>query len=131
MLLTVEIEVVDAELGERQVEVFLDELGVVGVVPELGGDEELLAFDDGGDDLLERRADFILVLVDEGGVDVPVSVTDSVLDLTYRCEIRNQDSQRISYQDTRYGYVRRSRLRWAWRARYRGRSERRVRRWRA
>lgn len=99
------------------------------VVPELGGDEEFVAFYDGGDDLLERRADFILVLVDEGGVDVPVSVTDSVLDLTYRREIRNQDLRRISYQDT--GYVRRSRLPWAWRARCRGRSERRVHRWRA
>lgn len=104
MRLTVEIEVVDAELGESQVEVFLDELGVVRVVPELGGDEELLALYDGGDDLLERRADFILVLVDEGSVDVPVSVTDGVLDLTYRCEIRIRDGSVIRTRDT-YGVL--------------------------
>lgn len=98
--LTVEIEVVDAELGESQVEVFLDELGVVRVVPELGGDEEFLALYDGGDDFLERRADFILVLVDESGVDVSVSVTDSVLDLTYQREIRIRDGSVIRTRDT-------------------------------
>lgn len=70
------------------------------VVPELGGDEELLALYDGGDDLLERRTDLILVLVDEGGVDVPVSVTDGVLDLTYQCEIRICDGSVIRTRDT-------------------------------
>jgi hypothetical protein len=52
------------------------------VVPELGGDEELLALDDGGDDLFERGADLVLVLVDERAVYVAVPVANSVLDLS-------------------------------------------------
>lgn len=43
----VEVEVVGIELLESVVEVGLDELGAVGVAPELGDEEELLAVDGG------------------------------------------------------------------------------------
>lgn len=76
----VEVEVVEAELGERVVEGSLDEGGLVGIVPELGCDEELVALDDGGDDLLERGADLVLVLVDLGQVQVTVASLDGNLD---------------------------------------------------
>ena len=55
--LTVEVDVVEAELLERLVELDLDELGLVRGVPELGRDEELLALHYRGDHLLQRAAD--------------------------------------------------------------------------
>ena len=57
MALTVEVDVVELELLERLVELLLDELRLVRRVPELGGDEDLLALRYGGDDLLQRRTD--------------------------------------------------------------------------
>ena len=54
---TVKVDVVELELLERLVELLLDELGLVRRVPELGGDEELLALHDGWDDLLQCTPD--------------------------------------------------------------------------
>lgn len=53
----------------------------MGRVPELGRDEELLALDDARDDLLQRRADLVLVLVHGREVKVAVAVLNSVLNL--------------------------------------------------
>lgn len=49
---TVQVKVIDTELLEGQVQILLDILRIVMVVPQLRGDEELLSLDDGGDDLL-------------------------------------------------------------------------------
>ena len=57
MALTVEVDVVELELLERLVELLLDELRLVRRVPELGGDEDLLALRYGGDDLLQPAPD--------------------------------------------------------------------------
>ena len=54
---TVKVDVVELELLERLVELLLYELGLVRCVPELGGDEELLALHDGWDDLLQCASD--------------------------------------------------------------------------
>lgn len=77
----VEVEIVDAKLCEGLVELLLDELGLVGRVPQLGGDEELLTLDDGGDDLLERAADLVLVLIDHREIEMAVAVADGDLNL--------------------------------------------------
>ena len=97
---TVKVDVVELELLECLVELLLDLVGAVGRVPELGGDEKLLALHDGRDDLLQRgtnlisarqtqarrsvgsgRTHLVLVLVDHSAVDVPISCTDRDLDL--------------------------------------------------
>ena len=54
---TVKVDVVELELLERPVELLLNEFGLVRRVPELGGDEELLALHDGWDDLLQCASD--------------------------------------------------------------------------
>lgn len=66
----VEVEVVQAQLGEAGVEG--PQGGVVALVgvPQLGGDEQLLTGDPGGG---EGAADTGLVAVDRGGVDAAVT----------------------------------------------------------
>ena len=54
---TIKVDVVELELLERLVEFLLNEFGLVRRVPELGGDEELLALHDGWDDLLQCAPD--------------------------------------------------------------------------
>jgi hypothetical protein len=54
---------------------------LVGAVPEFGGNEELVASDDGWDDFFERAAYFVLVAVDPGEVEVAVPIADGYLDL--------------------------------------------------
>ena len=82
----------------------------------LRGDVELLTLDDGGDDFLEGCTDFVLVLVDQGSIDVSVSIANGVLDLS-DAMIRVCGLQRDDHD------VRRARLPWAQTARYRGRAE--------
>jgi hypothetical protein len=53
----VQVEVLDAELLARGVVGLLDEVRLVRIVPQLRREEELLALDDRGDDLLEALAD--------------------------------------------------------------------------
>jgi len=53
----------------------------MGVVPKLGGDEQVLAVDDRGNDLLQGAADLVLVLVDSSKVKVAVTVSHGDLDL--------------------------------------------------
>lgn len=81
MGLTVEVEIISSDLLKRLVESFLNLCSLVRVVPELGGDEELLALDDGRDDLLQGAADLILILVDAGKIEMPVAIADSDLNL--------------------------------------------------
>jgi len=50
-------------------------------VPELGGDEELFAFDHGRDDFLETLAHFFLVTVSLGEIDVAITILHGDLDL--------------------------------------------------
>lgn len=72
----VQIEVVGAELGQRQVQRLLD--AVVVRAPELAGDEHLGAGDARG---LDAAADLVLVAVHPRAVDVPVAgLLDGVLD---------------------------------------------------
>lgn len=78
---TVEIEVLETELLEGLVELSLDAVRLVRGVPELGGDEELLAGDDGRDDFLECTPDLVLVLVYPGQVEVSITIPDGDLDL--------------------------------------------------
>ena len=63
---TVEIKVLETELLEGLIELSLDEVRLVRRVPELGGDEEFLAGDDGRDDFLECTTDLVLVFVYPG-----------------------------------------------------------------
>lgn len=65
--LTIEIQIIESELLERLIELFLDKLWGVVVVPELGGDEELITLHDGRNDLLEGstnlRNDFSMLML--------------------------------------------------------------------
>jgi hypothetical protein len=65
-----EVHVIEAEALQARVE--RGEGGVVSLVgvPDLGGDEQLVAGDAG---LRDRRADLLLVVVEPGRVDVPVA----------------------------------------------------------
>ena len=51
------------------------------MVPQFGGNEQLLALYNGGDHPLQRGTDFLLVLIDQSAIDVPVAVADGSLDL--------------------------------------------------
>ena len=78
---TVEIKIVETKLLKGLVELSLDEVRLVRRVPELGGDEELLAGDDGGDDFFECPTDLVLVLIYPGEVEVAITIPDGDLDL--------------------------------------------------
>ena len=78
---TIEVDVVQAELAETLVELLLDVLGRVVVVPELGRDKELFALHDLGNDTLQGGTDFVLVLVDQSTVNVPVACADGNFNL--------------------------------------------------
>ena len=65
-----QVDVVEAEVGERLVEGRACLLGLVEAVVELAGDEQLLARDPG---VTDRLADALLVAVHLRGVDVPVA----------------------------------------------------------
>lgn len=88
---TVEIKVLEAELFESLVKGFLDLFGFVGVVPELRSDEELLALHNGGDDFLQGTANFVLILVDAGKIEVPIAVADGDFHLKWPCKL-NRDA---------------------------------------
>src|SRR5699024_7810509 len=62
--------VVEAELLEALAERTLGLLGSVAIVPQLGGDEELVTGDAG---LRDGAAHALLIAVDSGGVDVAVA----------------------------------------------------------
>jgi len=81
---TVKIKIIDAKLGESLIELLLYLVGLMSVVPELGGDEELLALDNRRNDFLQSTADLILILVDHREVEVTVSIADSDFDLDCR-----------------------------------------------
>ena len=82
------IEIVELELGESIVESGLNVFGTVAVVPELGGDEDVLALQAGDlfQGLLDPLGDLLLVLVDLGQVEVAVAglegLEDALADLT-------------------------------------------------
>lgn len=69
----VQVEVVGAELLQRRVEVSLDVLGAVRVVPELRGDEDVLAIDAR---VLDARSDLFLVA---WGVSQPSNISSPCL----------------------------------------------------
>ena len=54
---TVKVDIVELELLQRLIELLFHKFGLVRCVPELGGDEELLALHYRGDHLLQRAAD--------------------------------------------------------------------------
>lgn len=77
----VQVEVVELQLGEGVVEGLGDDVGVVGVVPQLGGDEEVLALEAKLlDALVQALGDLLLVLVDLGQVEVPVAGLERLVD---------------------------------------------------
>lgn len=81
---TVKIKIIDAKLGESLIKLLLYLVGLMSVVPELGGDEELLALDNRRNDFLQSTANLILILVDHREVEVTVSTADSDFDLDCR-----------------------------------------------
>lgn len=78
----VEVKVFEAELGKGFVESGSDVLGLVVVVPKLGGDEDVLALQAGdlSQGTLQALANLLLVLVDLGQVEVAVSGLEGLVD---------------------------------------------------
>lgn len=77
----VEVEVIKLELGERVIEGLLDVLWAVGVVPQLGSDEQVLTLDaEFLDALVQTLGDLLLVLVDLGQVEVAVAGLQGLVD---------------------------------------------------
>lgn len=76
------VEVVEAKLGQGVVESRLDVLGPVGVVPQLGGDEDVFALQAGdlSEGLLDALADLLLVAVDLGKIEVAVANLEGLED---------------------------------------------------
>lgn len=76
------VEVVKTKLLKSVVESTGNLLGAVLVVPELGGDEDILALQAGNlsESLLETLADLALVLVDLGQVEVTVAGLEGLVD---------------------------------------------------
>lgn len=83
-LRTVEVKIVNTELREGDIELLLDALRLMGGVPDLRGQEKLLTLDDGRNDFFESSADFVLVLVDSGKIEVAVSIANSDFNLRKR-----------------------------------------------
>ena len=73
----VEVDVVETELLEAQVDRVERALSALVAVPQLGGDEQLVAVDAGA---LDRLADAQLVAVRGRGVDVAVADLEGVAD---------------------------------------------------
>ena len=73
----VEVDVVEAEPAEARLEGRQRRLVALLGVPQLGGDEEVLAGESRGGD---RRADALLVAVGGGGVDMAVAGVERLLD---------------------------------------------------
>ena len=63
----VQIDVIEAELGQAGLDGLAGVVGVVGVIPQLGSDEEVLAIQARGG---ESTTNPLLVAVDSGSVDV-------------------------------------------------------------
>lgn len=76
------VEVVQTKLLQGIVQRGLNLLGLVAVVPQLGGDEDVLALQAGdlGEGLLDALADLALVLVDLGQVQVAVAGLEGLVD---------------------------------------------------
>lgn len=71
----IQVDIFQAQLLQTIIEAPDDVLGRVQVLPELGGDEEVLAADLGVrvEELLDAGADLELVLVEPGAVEVTVA----------------------------------------------------------
>lgn len=76
------VEVVELKLGESVIEGSLNKLGAVAVVPQLGGDEDVLTAETGDllEGLLDTLGDLLLVLVDLGQVEVTVAGLEGLVD---------------------------------------------------
>lgn len=76
------VEVVEAKLLEGVVQSGRNVLGGVGAVPQLGGDEDVLALQAGhlSQSLLDALADLLLVGVDLGQVEVAVANLEGLVD---------------------------------------------------
>ena len=70
--------VVEAQVGQGALAGRHDVVLAVPVVPQLGGDPQILAPDAAGDDLAERPPDLPFVAVDRGGVEVAVAQGEGV-----------------------------------------------------
>jgi hypothetical protein len=79
----VEVDVVKLQLLQTPAEGTLDIVALI--LPELGGDKNVLSLDTGLEGLLQSLADGLLVLIDAGGVDVTVAVVDNGLIHDFRC----------------------------------------------
>ncbi len=78
----VEVEVFKAELGKGVVEGGRHILGLVAVVPQLGGDEDVLTLQARhlSKGTLEALANLLLVLVDLGQIEMTVSGLEGLVD---------------------------------------------------
>ena len=73
----VEIDIVELQLPEAGVEGAADRAGTELIVPDLGGDEELVARDARGSD---RSPDGVFVLVHGGSVEMPIAERQRAFD---------------------------------------------------
>jgi hypothetical protein len=101
----VQVEVVSLEILQRLVQSGLDVLGPVAVVPELGGQEDLAAWDTR---FLNPGTDFGLVLVDSRAVDVSVPGAEGDFDglfdfIWFRLLVIPQFAQPESFPSPREG----------------------------
>jgi len=78
---TVKIEKIKTKLSKGLIELLLYHVWLMGIVPELGRDEELLALDNGRNYFLQSTTDLFLVLVNHRKVEMTISVANSDFDL--------------------------------------------------
>ena len=64
----VQVKVVETQLLQRLVERLFNTFRLVGIVPQLVGNKEVLALDHVRDKILERLCDGLVVLVDDSEV---------------------------------------------------------------
>lgn len=77
-----EVDIVEAKVGQRVLHRPLHILGLVEVIPDLGGDEEILSLDRGvlTEEIPHSLADLCFVKVEPGAVEVPVSALEGAGD---------------------------------------------------
>lgn len=78
---TVKIKILQAELLERLVERRPNLVRPMCIVPKLGCDKEIFAFDDGRNDFLQSPSDPFLILINSGEVKMAVASSDGNFDL--------------------------------------------------
>ena len=103
----IEVEVVEAQVGERLAAGSDDVVLAVLVVPQLGGDPELFAFDSSAEDLLKGGADGAFVAVDGCAIEVPVAECGCAFDRIGHLAGADAIGSEGTQADSRHGRARR------------------------